>query len=482
MKLNNLIKETVIKKIIGEINEIEIENLSINSKELGKNSLFIAQKGLSLDGHNFIDEAIKNGAVAVISEQELSATIPQIIVKNTRIASTTLASTFYNNPKDKLKFVGVTGTNGKTSTTFYLAEFLKQAGKKVAVIGTLGVLYGDKQFESELTTPDPIKLHKILNFLVKKNVEYVVMEVSAHALDLKKLNNIKFEVGILTNITQDHLDYFKTMEKYAETKLNWFKGGNVKYSIINADDKLCLPLLNNSNTLSFGLVNPADVFAIDIKKSPKKTEFVLDLLYNVLICKTSLVGEFNVYNTICSMAGAFCLGIDLKDISNAMPKLKAPLGRFSTLELENNKVAIVDYAHTPDGLEKVLSTARGICKGKLISVFGCGGNRDNSKRAKMGEISENLADFSIITSDNPRFENPESIINDIEKGMKRNYIKITDRKLAIKKAFSMMKPNDIVVISGKGAETYQDIKGVKVPYSDFEEIEKLKKSFENQKV
>ena len=308
------------------------------------------------------------------------------------------------------------------------------------------------------------------------------MEVSAHALDLKKLSNIKFEVGILTNITQDHLDYFKTMDKYAQTKLNWFKSGNVKYSIVNADDKLCLPLLNNSNTLSFGIVNPADIFAVDIKKSPQKTEFVLDLLYNVLICKTNLVGEFNVYNTICSMAGAFCLGVKLKDISNAMPKLKAPLGRFTALELENNKVAIVDYAHTPDGLEKVLSTAREICKGKLISVFGCGGNRDSSKRPKMGEISENFADFSIITSDNPRFENPESIINDIEKGMNKNYIKITDRKSAIKKAFSMMKPNDIIVISGKGAETYQDIKGVKLPYSDFEEIEKLKKSFENQKI
>lgn len=482
MKLNNLIKETVVKKIIGEINDIEIENLSINSKEIGKDLLFIAQKGLNSDGHNFIDEAIKNGAVAIISEQEVSTAIPQIIVKDTRIASTTLASTFYNNPKDKLKFVGVTGTNGKTSTTFYLAEFLKQAGKKVAVIGTLGVFFEDKQFDSELTTPDPIKFHKILDFLVKKNAEYVVMEVSAHALDLKKLSNIKFEVGILTNITQDHLDYFKTMDKYAQTKLNWFKSGNVKYSIVNADDKLCLPLLNNSNTLSFGIVNPADIFAVDIKKSPQKTEFVLDLLYNVLICKTNLVGEFNVYNTICSMAGAFCLGVKLKDISNAMPKLKAPLGRFTALELENNKVAIVDYAHTPDGLEKVLSTAREICKGKLISVFGCGGNRDSSKRPKMGEISENFADFSIITSDNPRFENPESIINDIEKGMNKNYIKITDRKSAIKKAFSMMKPNDIIVISGKGAETYQDIKGVKLPYSDFEEIEKLKKSFENQKI
>lgn len=476
MNLKKLIKETEIKKIIGEINDIEINKLSINSKKTGENILFIAQKGLNSDGHDYVKEAIKNGAVAIVAERELkNISVPQIIVKNTRMSVASLAGTFYNNPKDKLKFVGITGTNGKTSSTFFLAEFLKQAGKKTAVIGTLGVFFEDKQFDSELTTPDPIKFHKILNYLAQYGAEYVVMEVSAHALDLDKLHNIKFEVGILTNITQDHLDYFKTMDKYAQTKLNWLISENVKYSIVNADDKLCLPLLINSNTLSFGIQNPADIFAVDINKSAQKTEFVLDLLYNVLICKTNLVGEFNIYNTICSAAGAFCLGVDLKDISNGMQNLRAPLGRFSVVELGNNKTAIVDYAHTPDGLKNVLATAKDICKGRLISVFGCGGNRDNSKRSKMGEISENFSDFSILTSDNPRFEKPESIINEIEAGMKKNYIKITDRKSAIEKALSMMKENDIVVISGKGAETYQDIQGVKIPYSDFEEIEKFKK-------
>ena len=478
MKLKELIKDTNVKKVIGNIENIEIENLDISSKNIKKNTLFIAQKGLNVDGHNFAGEAVKNGAVALAVEKEITGiSVPQILVDNTRSSSGTLASTFYDNPKDKLKFVGITGTNGKTSSTFFLAEFLKQAGKKTAVIGTLGTFFNGLHFDTDLTTPDPLKLHKTLDILRKHGAEYVVMEVSAHAINLKKVDNINFEVGILTNITQDHLDYFKTMNEYAKTKLDWFKNGNIKSSIINADDKHCLSIINNPNTLSYGLYNPSDVFAINIEKSARNTEFVLDLLHNVMNCKTNLAGEFNVYNVMATATAALCLGVDLKDIEKTMQKLKAPLGRFSVVELENNKTVIVDYAHTPDSLEKVLKTAREICKGKLISVFGCGGNRDVTKRPIMGSISENLADFSIITSDNPRFEEPESIVNQIETGMKNsNHIKVTNRKSAIKKALSMIKPNDMAIISGKGAELYQDIKGTKYPYNDFDEIDKFKKN------
>ncbi|MDD3397703.1 MAG: UDP-N-acetylmuramoyl-L-alanyl-D-glutamate--2,6-diaminopimelate ligase [Clostridia bacterium] len=478
MKLKELIKDTSVKKVIGNIENIDIENLDISSKNIKKNTLFIAQKGLNVDGHNFAGEAVKNGAVALAVEKEITGiSVPQIVVDNTRKASGNLASTFYGNPKNKLKFVGITGTNGKTSSTYFLAEFLKQAGKKTAVIGTLGTFFNGLHFDTDLTTPDPLKLHKTLDILRKHGAEYVVMEVSAHAIDLKKVDNINFEVGILTNITQDHLDYFKTMNEYAKTKLDWFKNGNIKFSIINADDKHCLSLINNPNTLSFGLYNPSDVFAINIEKSARNTEFVLDLLHNVMNCKTNLAGEFNVYNVMATATAALCLGVDLKDIEKTMQKLKAPLGRFSVVELENNKTVIVDYAHTPDSLEKVLKTAREICKGKLISVFGCGGNRDVTKRPIMGSISENLADFSIITSDNPRFEEPESIVNQIETGMKNsNHIKVTNRKSAIKKALSMIKPNDMTIISGKGAELYQDIKGTKYPYNDFDEIDKFKKN------
>lgn len=480
MKLNKLIKDTNVKKVIGNINNIDIENISINSKSIENNALFIAQKGLNFDGHTFAREAVKNGAVALVVEEEIpKIQVPQIVVDSTREAFPSLASTYYGNPKDELKFVGITGTNGKTSSTFYVAEFLKQAGKKVAIIGTLGTFFNGMHIDNDLTTPDPLKFHKLLDLLNKCGAEYVVMEVSAHAIALKKVDNINFEVGILTNITQDHLDYFKTMENYSKTKLNWFKNGNIKYSIINADDEKCTSLVNNPNTLSFGLYNPADVFAVNIKKSASRTEFALDLLHNVINCKTNLAGEFNIYNVMSSATAALCLGVNPKDIEDTMEKLKAPLGRFSIIDLGNDRTVVVDYAHTPDSLEKVLNTAREICKGKLISVFGCGGNRDNKKRPIMGSISEKLADFSIITSDNPRFEEPESIVNEIETGMKQvNHKKIVDRKNAIKKALTMMKSGDMVIISGKGAEMYQEIKGVKFHYNDFEEIEKFKKNNE----
>ncbi|MDD2445699.1 MAG: UDP-N-acetylmuramoyl-L-alanyl-D-glutamate--2,6-diaminopimelate ligase [Clostridia bacterium] len=519
MQLLDLLKGTQTKKIVGNINNVDISNISISSKDTKDNGLFIAQKGIDSDGHDYAIEAVKNGATALVVERELdNVDVPQIITPNSRLACADLASNFYDNPKDKLKIVGITGTNGKTSTSFFLADMLKQANKKTAVIGTLGVFLDDKNYETDLTTPDPLKLHKILDFLVKKNVEYVVMEVSAHALALNKLDNINFEAGILTNISQDHLDYFKTMDNYAITKLNWFLQGNIKYAIINADDDYSKPLLkrylnekfkkqllekinvddisgkpllkfleDNSPEyfsekypllLCYGLDNPSDVFALNINKSSNNTKFIVNLFNNVLQCKTNLVGEFNVYNVISAQTAALCLGVNIGDIMLATGKLKAPTGRFNVIELEKNKNVVVDFAHTPDSLEEALNTAREVCKGRLISVFGCGGNRDKTKRPIMGSISEKIADLSIITSDNPRFENPNDIIDEIATGFTNsNYIKIANRKQAIKKGLSLMEPNDMVLISGKGGELYQDIKGVKYPYNDFDEINKFKKNY-----
>jgi len=518
MQLSDLLRNIKIKKIVGNIDNIDINNISINSKDTKENDLFVAQKGVENDGHEYATEAVKNGASAVVVERKLdNVNVPQIITSNSRQTCADLASNFYDNPKNKLKIVGITGTNGKTSTSFFLSDMLKQANKKNAVIGTLGVFLDDKHYETDLTTPDPLKLHKIFDFLVKNNVEYAIMEVSAHALALNKLDNIDFEVGILTNISQDHLDFFKTMDNYAITKLNWFLQGNMKYGIINADDDYSKPLLKrylnekfkkqllekiNVDDISgkpllkfleddspeyfsekyplflcYGLENPSDVFALNIEKSPNNTKFIVNLFNNVLQCKTNLVGEFNVYNVIAAQTAALCLGVNIGDIVLATGKLKAPTGRFNVIELEKNKNVVVDFAHTPDSLEKVLKTAREVCKGRLISVFGCGGNRDKTKRPIMGSISKKIADLSVITSDNPRFENPNDIINEIAEGFTgSNYIKITDRKQAIEKSLSLMKPNDMVVISGKGGELYQDINGVKYPYNDFDEIYKYKKN------
>jgi len=494
MLLKHLIKNLKINNIIGEVGNKNIGKITINSKEKTDNTLFIAQKGLNFDGHDFIREAIRNGAVAVIVEREISEQEigkvgrvenvqkekpTQIIVEDSRLACADIASTFYGNPKSKLTFAGITGTNGKTSTSFFLAEMLKQSGKKTAIIGSLGVFLDGGHLPLDLTTPDPIILHKILAQLVDYGIKNVIMEVSAHALALKKVDNIKFKVGILTNVTQDHLDFFKTMDSYANTKLNWFNRKNMEFAIVNADDKYAKLLRGNNSglcTLYYGIHNPSDTFATNIQKSPAKTEFALNLLDNVLLCDVNLSGEFNVYNTISAATAALCLGASVNDIEKSMEKLKSPVGRFNVVEFGKNKIAIVDFAHTPDSLEKVLETARGICRGRLISVFGCGGDRDRLKRPIMGAISEKFADFTVLTSDNPRFENPETIINDIEKGMKGdNYIKITDRKKAISQVLSELSSNDVAVFAGKGGELYQDINGVKIPYSDFEEIERFKK-------
>lgn len=474
MKLSELIKSTKIKKIIGWIDEIEIDKISINSREINKNTLFIAQKGENFDGHNFIDEAIINGAVALIVEiPKPDYSIPQIVVKNTRIACTTIASEFYGNPKNKLKFIGVTGTNGKTSCAMFISEILNFDNKNCAVIGTLGAFFKDKEYKVNLTTPDPIPFHKLLLELIEDGAKYVAMECSAHALALKKVDNIDFEIGILTNITQDHLDYFKDMKTYAKSKLSWILSNKVKIAIINSDDNYAINILRKrQKILSYGLDNPADVFAVDIQHKNNGTKFVINLLDNVFSCETNLVGNFNVYNTLAVITGAICLGIKFTTVVQAIKFLKAPTGRFNIIDLGDNKTIIVDFAHTPDGLEKALITAKKVCKGELISVFGCGGDRDKTKRAIMGSISEKIANFTILTSDNPRFEKPDLILSEIEKGIRgHNYFKIADRKLAIRKVVEMLKPNDIAVVCGKGGELYQDIMGIKIPYNDFEEIE-----------
>ena len=480
MKLTELIKDTKIEKIVGWIKDIDISEICTNSRLAKKGCLFIAQKGTNFDGNLFVEEAIINGAIALVVEKELPAyNLPQIIVKSTRLAIATLASTYWGNPKDNLKFVGVTGTNGKTSCTQFITEILSKANMPCAFIGTTGAWFMGKDYPSFLTTPDPLVLHKLLKSFVEDGAKFVAMEVSAHAIDLEKISNITFEVGILTNITQDHLDYFKTMKRYSQTKIKWLLGETVKTKIINSDDKFCQKLLNKGhrNLLSFGLDNPADVFAVNIENNPIGTNFVLNLFDNVDTYHTSLVGMFNIYNIMAVAEATAVLGVDLSLIKKTVSLLSAPSGRFNIIRLKNNKTIIVDFAHTPDGLENALKSARSICTGKLISLFGCGGDRDKLKRPIMGKIAEDNSDFCIITSDNPRFEKPENILTDIEKGLNGyNYLKIADRKLAIFKLIEMMQEGDVAVVCGKGGENYQDINGIKLPYNDFDEIKKSVKT------
>lgn len=458
--------------------EIEINNLSFNANDCSKNCLHFCFNGSQTDGHAFAKDAIKNGAVALVVERFLNVKVPQILVQNARKALAIASANFYGNPAQKLHIIGISGTNGKTSSTYILRSILISLGFKVGVIGTIGVMVGDEKLETNMTTPDPTELHKIFAYMVKQNVEYVVMEVSAHAIALNKLEGVVFDVGILTNITQDHLDFFKTFSHYAHTKLSFASKDFCKNVVVNADDPLLKTLLTPSNDFcsSFGL-GVADCCCNKFKLLNDGTMFNVIIDGNNMHCNTKLIGKFNLYNILGCIQAAKVLGISEKNIQNGIKNVQVVPGRFNVHKLKNGSVAIIDYAHTPDGLEKILQSAKEICSGKLYCVFGCGGNRDKEKRPIMGEVSGKIADFTVLTSDNPRFENPDEIIKDIEKGIKKEtnkYICIPNRKQAIIKCLSLCGVGDVVVIAGKGAENYFEIQGNKLPYNDLDVVNKLK--------
>lgn len=486
MKLKQILKDIEILNIIGGTN-IEIEKLCCDTKDVCENCLFFCLNGGEFDGHNFAETAKQNGAVAIVCERPLNVDVTQIVVKNSRSTMSFMASNFYGNPKNKLKIIGITGTNGKTTTSYYIASILKEAGFKVGVIGTIGVVVDGVKFSATLTTPDPIKLHEIFSKMVLSGVEYVVMEVSAHAIKLEKLLGIKFEVGVLTNITQDHLDYFKTFDEYKKTKQSFFNFKHCKNFVVNVDDDAGkeLVLKNQPNTFSYGLLNPCDVFAFDYKFSLCGTNYNLNLFDEMMNVKTTQIGKFNLYNALASATVCKLLKIKTKTILKGLEKLESVLGRFNVINLGNQKIAVVDYAHTPDGLKNILLAVREVTNKKIISVFGCGGNRDSLKRPIMGQISAKLSDFTIITSDNPRFENPGEIIKQIEEGAKQytqNYLCIENRSEAIYCALKMLDEGDCVVVSGKGAEDYLEINGVKYAYSDYIAIENENKKIKEQEI
>ncbi len=475
MKLGDLIKNLEVKKTIGNL-EVEVLDVKTNSNAVTKGSIFVCLSGGNHDGHDFAVEAEKYGAVAIITERKLDVFITQIIVDDTRKALSIVAGNFYENAHKKLKIVGITGTNGKTTTSYLITSILMNSGIKCGIIGTLGIYYSGKYIEADLTTPDPVLLHKTFYEMYRDGVEVVVMEVSAHAIYLKKVHGIEFEVGVFTNCTQDHLDFFGNMDKYAETKKAFFKTNTFKHVVTNIDDKTGLEILKKTkNSTSYGLINPSEIFALDVEKGKNGLKFIMNLFDEVYKVKTSLLGEYNVYNCLASSIVAYFLGVKAKNIITGIENLKGVSGRLEKVYDKDFSV-YVDYAHTPDGLSKTLSALKSVCSGKLICVFGCGGNRDKEKRAIMGEISGELADFTVITSDNPRFEEPIEIIWQIEKGILKkseNYVIVEDRKQAINYALNYAKKGDIVLIAGKGSEKYQEVFGIKRFYNDRDVVEEV---------
>ena len=476
MKLFKLLKN-INCRVLGN-SAIDIEGLYHKDTEVKEKGLFFCLRGTKVDGNNFVYSAIKNGAVAIVAEQEIQklSGITQIIVKNARETMSLIACKFFGNPADKLKIIAVTGTNGKTTTTNMLASVMEKAGKRVAVIGTNGIFFNNKKYETNMTTPDPIELQRYLSIMLKNRIEYVCAEISAHAIDLHKIDGIKFEVVIFSNLTEDHLDYFKTMDKYFEAKAKLFLPKYSKFAVLNKDDEYSKLLIERIKIpyITYSKNDNADVFAI-LKKIENGTQIIR--VNNDYEIKLPILGDFNIYNAISAISALKVLEFSKNEIIYGLENMNQVEGRFNSYDV-GGKIFIIDYAHTPDGLKNILIAAKNIAaNNKVYCVFGCGGNRDSQKRPIMGEIAESCADFSIITTDNPRFEKPEKIADEIKQGFKsKNYLVELDRGKAINKAYTMADKNDVIVLAGKGSENYIEENGIKIPYSDLFEVEKIRRN------
>ncbi len=452
--------------------EREIIALSVDSRKKQPSSLFVCLSGGEIDSHVFAEESVKGGAVAVVTERELSLKVPQILVQDSREALGLLADAFFREPSKRLTVVGITGTNGKTTTSYMLEAIFKEQGKKVGVIGTLGVRYGGREYPAELTTPDPILLQEILANMARSGVEYVFMEVSAHALYYKKTAGVRFRGCIFTNLTQDHLDFFKDASAYKSAKMRLFSPEVCPLAVVNGDEETGREigksrLLSGKKTLFYGLNTPVDAFAIITDERLSATECMLNISDKLCRVRLSMSGRHNVYNALSAATLAMELGVSTAAIARGLTKMKGVKGRLQRVSANHN--VFVDFAHTPDGLAKSLDALKGYCKGRLFCLFGCGGNRDKSKRSLMGEIAAKRCDFAVLTADNPRYEDPMDIIAEIERGYRRfstRYVIVPNRKQAIFYAMELLTSEDILLVAGKGGEEYQEIMGIKYPFDD----------------
>ena len=471
MKLCELIKNVDGATVFPAGADIDIQEIVIDDRKVTPNSLFICLRGGNIDGHNLAQSAVKKGAVAVVCERFIpKLKVIQVVVSNTRVALSYLSASFFNNPQKKLKIIGVVGTNGKTSVSHITSHVLNSVNKKTALIGTLGAKYLDQTITTDLTTPDPFLLFSLLDRFVKVGVKYVVMEVSAHAISLKKVSAIDFEILIFTNCTHDHLDYFTDFSGYRQVKKSIFSSQS-RFFVVNADDVLGREIYAQSpqKSVSYGINAPADVFAVNVKETQDGLSFVLNMFDMVYKAKTRLLGEFNVSNCLASASACFLSGVKPVDVAKALTTIAPIYGRLEKIATVRGANVFLDYAHTPDGLDKSLSFVSATCFRDTYCVFGCGGNRDKLKRPIMGRIAGDIADFVIITTDNPRDEAPESIIRDVEVGIRAvslDYITIVDRKSAIEYALDRLESGDSLLIAGKGSEEYQEVKGERLSFSD----------------
>ena len=478
MKLYEILKGIDHEILVGDLN-LEIGSITWDSRNVDRNSLFIAVKNKNIDRHDFALDAINNGAIALVIEHEIP-NIPENItvikVKEARKTMAIIAKNYYGNPMEKLKIIGITGTNGKTSVSYFISKILEGFQIKCGIIGTIeNTVAGQRMETNKLnpTTPDSIELQGSFAEMLCYGATHAAIEVTSSALSQDRVYGCEFDIGVFTNLTQDHLDEHGTMENYKNAKLKLFK--LCKKGVINIDDAVAADIRATAacELITYGIENHCDFRATSIKYTSSGVKF--NLMHNAecRAVQINIPGRFSVYNALAAIASCYCLGLNLEDIIKGLKEVGGVPGRFQAIPNSKGVLAIVDYAHSPDGLENILTSVKEFAKGRIILVFGCGGNRDAGKRPMMGEIAGKYSSYCIITSDNPRKEEPSLIINDIEVGIAKTsccYEKIQDRKQAILEALHIAKAGDTVVIAGKGHENYQILKDETIHFSDEEVV------------
>lgn len=445
----------------------EITSIENDNRKVQKGSLFICIKGYTVDGHDFAESAVKNGATAVLAERALPLSVPVIVVNDTTRAMAVLADAYYQHPTKKLHLIGITGTNGKTTTSHLIEKIFSDVNRCTGLIGTMYTKIGDQKFETKNTTPESLVLQKGFKQMLEKGVDTAIMEVSSHALHMGRVHGCDYDIAVFTNLTQDHLDYHKTMEDYRQAKSllfsqlgNTFDANKPKFAILNADDPASDLYRKSTAAIvyTYGIDNNADFHARNIHMTSAGTSFEIVIKEKSYSIHIQLIGKFSVYNVLASIATAFVSGIPMEKIIESIESVKGVDGRFELVNAGQNFTVIVDYAHTPDSLENVLKTIQSFADKKIFVIVGCGGDRDKTKRPLMAEIACRYATDPIFTSDNPRSEDPLTILKDMEDGvLGKSYITIPDRKEAIVSAVNQAAAGDVILIAGKGHETYQII-------------------------
>jgi len=476
VRLSELLKNTEHTLFGGDT---DISAVTYDSRKVTPGSLFVAVRGFNTDGHAYIEKALENGAAAILAEENGPWGVPTAVCPDTRRGLAEVGAMFYGKPAEKLRIIGVTGTNGKTTTTYLIKQILDLLGYKTGLIGTNQNIIGDVAVPAARTTPESLDLQKMFHDMVEAGVTHVIMEVSSHSLALSRTHGIRFHEAVFTNLTRDHLDFHETMENYMECKAKLFS--QARHGVINADDAYGAAMKKAAGcpVQTFSVENDSDLRGYNIRLSERGVICSAEVGGATYEIRLGIPGMFSVYNALAAVAACLGMGIPMEDILKGLILAKGVKGRAEVVHITAPYTVLIDYAHTPDGLENIIETVRGFAAGRVITLFGCGGDRDKTKRPIMGEIAGRLSDFAVVTSDNPRTEDPSAIIRDIEAGMtdyKEKYTVVENRRDAIKEAMSIARQGDVIILAGKGHETYQILANKTI---DFDERAIVKEIFKD---